>query len=183
MSKASSTAQPSSGGQGTVRNAFTQEFLSRLDLLAEPDGAHEATLAGPWEVRAWSLQGDQRYAVVRRWESQELGDAPFALFARRETALLAAAVLPAVGRDPLFLLGRERRRVPAAAMPGFALVSGGEETGCVCNFDEDFVAALHVAAALVRSPEGLANLLEAAGFLALEQAGSLLVRRIGHREL
>ncbi|HVT60617.1 MAG TPA: hypothetical protein VHR45_19745 [Thermoanaerobaculia bacterium] len=197
---------PKTANDRGFHNAFSEEFLRRLDLLAEPEGAHEAVFAGPWEVRSVSHQGGQRFAVVRRWDSPPLGDEAFAVFIHRETALLAAAVLPAVGREPFFRLRSEPESgssSPAGLGEGgarpnhsselgdgseaeggtvaplrFALLSGGEEAGQVREFDEDFAAALHVAAALVRSPEGLANLLEAAGFLALEQAGRILCRRI-----
>jgi hypothetical protein len=45
-------------------------------------------------------------------------------------------------------------------------------------FDENLVAALHVADGLIRSPEALAWLLEAAGAVALERAGAILEERV-----
>jgi len=44
----------------------------------------------------------------------------------------------------------------------------------VGNFDERLIEALHVAERLVRSPEALANILEATGPLTLERAGAFL---------
>jgi hypothetical protein len=41
------------------------------------------------------------------------------------------------------------------------------------------VEALHVLGCLLRSPDALANLLEAAGGVALERAGAVLVGRVG----
>lgn len=112
------------------------------------------------------------FAVVRRWESIERGDPPYVFFRRRETALLAAAVLPGTGRDPCF------RLLPDQGPTGFAIESNGLPSGYVGEFDENLVCALHVAASLIRSPESLAYLLEAAGHLALRQAGKILARRV-----
>src|SRR5260370_37314132 len=107
---------PSESDQGH-RNAFTADFLNRLDESGEPDGAHEADAAGPWTIRPVSYHGDVGFALLREWESLEAGDVPYAVFRRREMALLAAAVLPGTGREPLFRLDTE----PAA--DGFALLT------------------------------------------------------------
>src|SRR5258708_5363709 len=136
-------------------NAFTVEFLQRLDEIGEPDGAHEADVAGPWTIRPVLYRGATGFAVLREWESLEngdgdgAGDVPYAVFGRREVALLAAGV----------------GSLPAAA-------------GHLRDFDEALAGALHLAAALVRSPVALAWLLEAAGHVALEQAGRILDRRV-----
>src|SRR5258708_29588524 len=103
--------------EGDVRNAFTADFLSSLDEIGEPDGAHEADVAGPWVVVPVPRRSGAGFAVLREWESLEAGDVPYAVFRRREIALLAAAVLPATGREPLFRLDTE----PAA--DGFALLT------------------------------------------------------------
>jgi hypothetical protein len=218
---------PSESDHGP-RNAFTADFLSRLDEIAEPDGAHEADAAGPWAIQPVPYRGGTGFALLREWESLEAGDVPYAVFRRREIALLAAAVLPATGREPLFRLDTE----PDAA--GFPLLgtpfcrgqgtppapaadskpddhgtsdpasraaralqtsptsqasqapratraspaSRSSPAGHLRDFDEGFAAALHIVAALVRSPISLAMLLEAAGYVALEQAGRILHRRI-----
>jgi hypothetical protein len=44
-------------------------------------------------------------------------------------------------------------------------------------FDERLIEALHVVESLARSPEGLADLLEAAGQVALERTGAILDER------
>jgi hypothetical protein len=106
-------ARPAAGAEG--HNAFSADFLLRLDRLPEPDGAHEAGTAGPWVVTPVPYRGAPRFALLREWESIAAGDVPFAIFRRRETALLAAAVLPATGREPLFRLQVE------ADGDGFAL--------------------------------------------------------------
>jgi hypothetical protein len=171
------------------RNAFTADFLNRLDEAGEPDGAHEADAAGPWAVRPVSYRGGTGFALLREWESLEAGDVPCAIFRRREAALLAAAVLPATGREPLFRLDTEPDAdgFPLLACPAAGDASGARAAGAaqaslpaghLRDFDESLAGALHVAAALVRSPTALARLLEAAGHVALEQAGRILDRRI-----
>jgi len=202
-------------------NAFTVDFLKRLDEIGEPDGAHEADVAGPWAVRPVLYRGGTGFAVLREWESTEVetdsaggagraGDIPYAVFRRREVALLAAAVLPATGRELLFRLDTEpdadgfpviasvtvsprraepaarsaetlAKTSPAAATPAMARAGAGSTpaaAGHLRDFDEGLAFALHLAAALVRSPVALAWLLEAAGHVALEQAGRILDRRI-----
>ncbi len=133
---------------------------------------------------------------------------PYAVFRRREMALLTAAVLPATGRELLFRLDTEpdahgfpviasvtgRGAAPAdawaasakaSARTGSTLrsgLSGAASTpaaaGHLRDFDEGLAFALHLAAAIVRSPVALAWLLEAAGHVALEQAGRILDRRV-----
>jgi hypothetical protein len=241
---------PSESDHGP-RNAFTADFLSRLDEIAEPDGAHEADAAGPWTIRPVPYGGGTGFGLLREWESLGAGDVPYAVFRQRETALLAAAVLPATGREPLFRLdtepdaagfpllgtlgslsasgpgaeppvappaptarpehdpasapdpssaGSARARHPVQSPPASQAphASRGSDAGQhrqtlqtrqtlktmpppaghVRDFDEGFAVALHLVAALVRSPTSLAMLLEAAGYVALEQAGRILHRRI-----
>jgi hypothetical protein len=45
-------------------------------------------------------------------------------------------------------------------------------------FDQNLMEALHVVESLLRSPEALAGLLEAAGQIALERAGAILDERV-----
>jgi hypothetical protein len=186
-------------------NAFTVDFLQRMDEIGEPDGAHEADVDGPWAVRPVLYRGGTGFGVLRAWESLEAGDTPYAVFGRREMALLAAAVLPATGRELLFRLDTEPDaegfRVIASATPSGAAAgarsakaaartsptpgSGTAGTGSsppaaghLRDFDEGLAFALHLAAAIVRSPVALAWLLEAAGHVALEQAGRILDQRV-----
>jgi hypothetical protein len=195
------------GSEQRHRNAFTAEFLNRLDESGEPEGAHEADVAGPWAIRQVPYLGGSGFALLREWESLEGGDVPYAIFGRREHALLAAAVLPATGREPLFRLatdpdadgfplqppagasrssGPAACEAPASAAPsdppqaGTAAILRGHEApaGHLRDFDQDLECALNLAASLVRSPVSLARLLEAAGPVALEQVGRILHRRI-----
>ena len=204
-------------------NAFNVEFLQRMDEIGEPDGAHEADVAGPWAVRPVLYHGGTGFAVLREWESlREKGaggagtgnapDVPYAVFRRREMALLTAAVLPATGRELLFRLDTEPdaqgfpviasvtpsgaapaargAKTPAKApaitrstpetpeSPAPGAVSNPAAAGHLRDFDEGLAFALHLAAAIVRSPVALAWLLEAAGHVALEQAGKILDQRV-----
>ena len=131
------------------RNAFSPSFLQRIAQRDEPPTAGEADLA-------------------------ERGHRPAAVFQERWLALLAAAVLPGTGRDAAFRLHKE------SGPGGFAIETGngGEPVGHSALFDERLIEALHVVERLVRSPEALAHVMEAAGPLALERAGAVLDERI-----
>lgn len=148
-------------------NAFAPDFLADLRRRDEPVGAAEAELVGPWRIDPTP----EGFALFRRWESAERGDAPFARFRRREDALLFFAVLPGAGRDPMYRLR------PEATPAGYGVDSAGEVSGGLQDFEPEVVSAAAVAAAVVRSPLSLAALLEAAGPLVLEKAGELLGRR------
>ncbi|HYU32185.1 MAG TPA: hypothetical protein VEW48_08475 [Thermoanaerobaculia bacterium] len=50
--------------------------------------------------------------------------------------------------------------------------------GFLALFDEPLLDAAHAAECLVRRPESLAHLLEAAGGLALERSGAILDARV-----
>ena len=146
-------------------NAFTSEFLARLDQQDEPLTAAQADVAGPWIVVPIPSPG---WAVLRRGESLAAGHVPRAVFLHRERALLAAAVLPGTGFDRLFRLQHER------SPEGYAVESGGQIIGYLRNYDPELAAAMHMAEALVRLPESLTRVLEASGAVALETAGRLL---------
>jgi hypothetical protein len=160
--------QGSNDRSTSFRNAFTRLFLDRIGELDEPPSAGEADVAGPWEVEEIPGFG---FGLFRRGEGWSRGFLPAAVFARRPVALLAAAVFPGTGRDAAFRLQKN------AGPAGYGIVSGSELAGHVALFDEKLVDALHVAEMLVRNPESLASLLEAAGALALERTGTILDER------
>ena len=153
------------------RNAFSPSFLHRIGERDEPPTAGEADVPGPWRIL--EMPG-KRFGVFRLGESPERGHRPTAVFQQRWLALLAAGVLPGTGRDAAFRLHKE------SGPGGFAIETGngGQPVGRLELFDERLTEALHVVACLVRSPEALANVLEAAGQVALERAGALLDERM-----
>ena len=153
------------------RNIFTPEFLQLLGERDEPLTAGEADVAGPWRVE--EIPGG--FGVFRSGESDGRGFRPYAAFTNRPLALLAAAVLPGTGREPSFLLQKE------AGPSGYAVESGGETVGVLRLYDEKLVNGLNVLDAVLRSPEALADLLEAAGAVALERAGVILDSRVSRR--
>ncbi len=152
------------------RNAFSPAFLVRIGERDEPPTAGEADVAGPWRVEEIPGRG---YGIFRKGESLERGFRPAAVFHQRSLALLVAAVLPGTGRDAAYRLQKESGNF------GFAVeTADGEVQGYLELFDVDLIAALGVADSLVRSPEALAFLLEGAGAVALERAGTILDVRI-----
>jgi hypothetical protein len=153
------------------RNAFSTSFLHRISQRDEPPTAGEADLAGPWRVLKVAAG---RFGLFRLGESVERGHRPVAVFHELWLARLAAAVLPGTGRDAAFRLRKE------SGPEGFAIEAGngGQVIGHLELFDERLIEALHVLEGLVRSPEALANALEAAGPVALERAGAILDERV-----
>jgi hypothetical protein len=108
----------------------------------------EAAKAGPWRV----LEIPATYYGV-----YDGADRPQAIFNDLHPALLTAALLPGTGRDPLFQLHQD------PGPEGYAVESGGQIIGHLAHFDDKLIDALHTVECLLRSPEALANLLEAAG--------------------
>lgn len=158
-------------------NVFSGDFLKRFNEEDEPPTALEAELAGVGTV--FPVPGG--YALYLPGESAERGHLPVAIFQEEWRALLASAVLSGTGRDPLVRL----KKVAGAA--GYPLVAGldpdgePEVVGHLRVFDESFAGALHTAEALLRSPECLAALLQAAGKVTLERVGTLLGLRVPAR--
>ncbi len=155
------------------RNAFAPVFLHTFGQRDEPLSAAEADLAGPWEVRrSRSPHAQAPYSVWRQGERAAWGDRPAGEFADESTAVLACALRPHFGVDPLHLLGGRRQA------RGFPLTRGGEPSGWIELFEEGWVAGLNLLERVVRSPEALALVMEAAGPLALERAGRILHERV-----
>ena len=150
-------------------NAFSPSFLERVNEQDEPPTAGEADVAGPWLVEPIPGLG---FGLFRAGESLARGFRPAAVFPDRWLALLAAAVLPGTGRDAFLRLNKE----PDAEGYGVALDDGGI-VGHFELFDEPLLDALNVTVHLVRSPQSLAYLLEAAGAAALERCGAILAAR------
>src|SRR5262245_45118745 len=85
-------------------NVFTPSFLHRIGEQDEPPTAGEADVAGPWFIEEISGRG---CGLFRAGEGVERGFKPAAVFSDRWLALLAKAVLPGTGRDPLLSLLKE----------------------------------------------------------------------------
>src|ERR1041384_3822617 len=127
-------------------NVLTPEFLARLREKEEPSSVGEAELAGPWQVE----EGEQGFAVLRDWQSQEKGDVPASVGLEEETALLASVAVAAAGREPLYRLREEE------GTAGFAVEAAGakgmEAAGWLRHYHPETVEALHVLGCVVRSP-------------------------------
>ena len=159
-------------------NAFTTLFLRRLGERDEPPTAGDADVAGPWRIEPITWKGGHGFGLFRIGESPARGFAPVAVFPSRWLALLAAAVLPGTGRDPLLRIDPQPDEDGAypLLLPGR---DGEEVAGRLHLFDEPLVDALNVAIHLLQAPESLALLLEAAGAVALERCGAILDERMG----
>ena len=149
-------------------NAFTPEYLDLLSQRDEPVTGAEADAAGPWHLEPDPATG---WAVLRHGESVEKGSTPAATFGKPDAARLAAAVLPSTGRPPRYRLGKD----PDAL--GYPVLAGNQVVGHFQYFNEDLLAALNVADALIAAPHDLAWLLDAAGGLALDHAGKIALER------
>jgi len=166
-----STASAAPPRRRGTPNAFRAGFLARLDDHDEPGSASEAESDGPWVVVESDLQDEPGFAVLRQWEHPARDD-PRAWFKRRELALVTAALLPALGKEPWF-------QVAFGAGPnGHRLEQRGELVGYLAIYDDRLRDALHIAECLIRSPAGLANLLLGASPLALALIGAILDRHV-----
>jgi hypothetical protein len=153
-------------------NAFDGAFLARLEDWDEPAAAEEADWAGPWRLAHLPEGG---VGLFRAGESAARGHRPFARFRERSDALLTMAMI-ASRREA------DYRLRPLPDGDGYAVQSRaawGEAVGWLNVFDDDLVARLSWAEAIMRSPEALAFFLEACGKVVLERAGAILEERIG----
>ena len=160
---------------GVHPNVFKTQFLCRMAEQDEPPTAGEADVAGPWRIEAIPGEG---FGLFRIGESLGRGFSPLAVFPSQWLALIAAAVLPGTGRDPLIRIEKDADEDGAypLVLPG---LDGREVVGRLRVFDEDLVSAVNVAIHLLQAPESLAWLLEAAGGVALERCGAILDERVG----
>ncbi|MEM8997110.1 MAG: hypothetical protein AAGF23_20170 [Acidobacteriota bacterium] len=148
----------------SLESIFASDFLELVgDDSVDGFCEHEAGFTGPWRVEA---QADG-FAVIRDGEAKPRG-----LFKHHETACLVAAVLPAVGSDPLYAVRRGSSELVRTIGHAEPTIAGQLSPG-----DEDLAGALHIAAWLLRSPHSLAFLLEAAGYDVLATAGRLVAYR------
>jgi hypothetical protein len=164
--------------QPTLDNVFSNDYLAQLRERDEVLTAAEAEYAGPWRCApALGTAQPGGVAVLREWESAER-DLPEAVLWPEETARLLAIALPIAEREPLFHLG------DGETPDGFPLTAvfgeqGAQGAGWLRRYEPRLAEALHLLEGVVRSPRALADLLEAAGPVAVEQVGKILARRLG----
>jgi len=156
-------------------NVFSHDYLAQLRERDEVLTASEAEYAGPWRC-APAVAKPGAVAVLREWEDPERED-PEGVLWHEETARLLAIALPMTEREPLFHL--DDRETP----DGFALTAvygeqGAQTAGWLRRYEPRLAEALHLLEGVVRSPRALADLLEAAGPIAVEQVGKILARRL-----
>jgi hypothetical protein len=158
----------------SLPNAFNLDFLHRFrarDVLAPSAG--EANAAGPWVIEELS---PKVFGVSRVGMGFDRGYSPTAIFFDRWLALVAAAVLPGLGQTPLIV-----RRKREDGGPGYEVVVnlyGGPEIGFFGPAAKKLVGRMNTAISLLRSPESLAYLLEAASSVGLERTGAILDEQI-----
>ncbi len=155
------------------KNAFSEEFLLRVDTLDEVGSALEAELAGPWKV----LAIEEGFGLYEPW--QDAQDAPVAVFTDKATALKFSAALSAAGREPLF----SQQSEPDAEGRFNVLSSQGRLEGWISHFQVRAVDLAHMADFCSRSPLALAAILLAAGEATLRKAGEILLKTAEAQEL
>ena len=155
-------------------NAFTASFLDRLAERDEGPTAPEADVAGPWRIEEVPGEG---FGVFRLGESPARGFAPTVAFPSAWLALVAAGVLPGTGREPMLLLRKDRNPDGTYSIT----LESGEVVGRSHLFDEKLVDSMNMAIHLLRAPESLANVLDAAGLSPLERCGAILDERVAAR--
>ena len=155
-----------------LANAFSASFLNLFDESDEPITGSEADMAGPWSVEPVPGRG---YGLFREGESPARGFRPTIIFADRWLALLAAAVLPGTGRDPLLTLAGD----PDPDGEGYAVrLDDGTVVGHAEQYEEALIEGINSAVNMIRLPASVAYLLEAAGPVALLRSGAILAERI-----
>lgn len=166
------------GGGG----GFGSELLDVLARLGEIDGEEDTTEAEAAGCRKVAAVGE-RWGLFRVWDEPGEGDPPVAIFTERAVALLASAVWVAQARAPLLRLDLISTAEGFRIWPACEMAEGATHRpiGWFSSFNQPAAVALDLAAALVRDPEALAALLEAAGVEAVEQVVRILRRRLRDR--
>lgn len=135
-----------------------------------PLTSQEAFWSGPWTV----AEKHNEFVVHR------VGDpTPMAFTRYRETALLVAAALPAVGRGPLYWLSGEKNKTHG--MYDLLTILGEKGLDAVgrleCRYDE-ILCVLSTIEFLLRCSASLSFLIEAAPRDVLEQVNRLVSDRL-----
>ena len=155
-------------------NVFSHEFLQLVYKQEEvPIGTREATWAGPWRVE----QHQEGYAVLRESDGK-----PEAVTEYRETAAVMAAVFPMVGRENLYCLESVEDGDYRAVLKSVLGDRGWTTLGRLRLCYEGIAERMSVAEYLLRSPAALAFLLEVAPYETLQQAGTIVAKRLANRQ-
>ena len=162
-----------------VRTPSHPTFLEQLQATNEPLTAAESDLAGPWKLEAVPATRARRRPA--HLGEPRRGRHPDAVFRHRETAALGAALLPLVGREPLFHLSEDPDPDPSGPLAGgYPVVAvfgeqGPAVSGWLPWYHPEIVEALGLFEGLVRTPRSLAEVNAAAGAGALAQVGRYLM--------
>lgn len=162
--------------QSIPPNVFSEEFLKKFSRRDETASSSEAELAGPWVVRPTG----EGFGVFRQWEGD--GAEPHGVLKHQEHALILAAVLPVIGREPLFHVDPTKQEGGGYALEAVWGDAWRRAIGKLRVFQEEVAETMHVVEAVLRSPLALAYLLEAAGATALRQAGEIFAQRLSQEE-
>jgi hypothetical protein len=146
---------------------FAEEFLAYLAEREEPATAVEAEVAGTCHLEPDPQGG---WAVMLEGECLAAGDPPAATFLREEVAMVAAAVLPGVGRRLRYRLGDD------PCERGFPVLLDGAVVGHSRHFRDDLAAAMTVVDALLASPNDFGWVLEALGRSTAERVDRIRAR-------
>jgi len=177
----SSDATSRTAAKSSPRNAFHPDFLRRRqDREDEPMAAVEAENRGPWVVVHRTIRPpvprDARpWEIYRSWEDPET-DPPAAAFEFRELAFLYAAALEVGGRLPGLRLGAEPTEEGGYEVLQTDLDGHDRRVGRIASYDQEVFPAFRNLESLLRSPEALAQVLDAAGSVILRILGRRLVR-------
>ncbi len=169
----------SSSGEGGGRGELGADLVDVLTRLGEVDGEEDTTEAEAAGYRQVVAVGD-RWGLFRTWDEPGKGDRPVAIFTERWAALLASAVWVAHARAPLLRLDPLSTAEGFRLWPACEMAEGATHRpiGWFRSFNQPAERALVLSAAMVRDPEALASLLEAAGVEAVEQSVRILRRRL-----
>lgn len=152
-----------------LRNAFSEEYRTRLQSRDEPDGPWAGDLPKPLVL--WDLGGE--FGLFQPWQDPRAGDEPQAVFTALEDARLALVARAAVRRTRYYQLSDPQEPRPAE---GYAILREGEVRGRIRSYEPEWIEVLNVLTCTAQSSEGLATLLDLAGPTAQEDVGEILGR-------
>ncbi len=155
-----------------VDNAFHPTYLAGLDQQDEPPTAGQLT---PSRMLRIEELDDGNYALYGLEPEQEDSAEPCVVVAKNEGsfALMTAGVLPLIAGNRSYWM-----RASQTSEPGLEVCRYGRSIARLLHGDEETLTILNFCDALVRSPECLAAIMEAAGARVLRIVGKILARRL-----